>query len=464
MEQIIQMTEEEIVGDALNKARAAMFEISNYSQSQIDRVVKAIGWAIYKEENARLLAEMSVEDTGLGNVKDKITKNQRKTLGTLNELLSVKTVGQVSEDSALGLVEYAKPVGIVGTLTPSTNPAATPANQAMMAVKGANSIIISPSPTGARTARMLVELIREELDKIRAPKNLVQVLPGKVSFTKAQLLMESVDLLLVTGDQKNVRNGYKSGTPCIGVGKGNVPVIIDKSADLPQAAEMVAMSKTFDNATSCSSENSLIIDDAIYEDFISELEIVGAKIVRENNAKQVEDAVFKNGGINKDIVGKDISIVGHLADISLDQSTKFIAVEQSNIGVSSPLSGEKLCLVLTIYRAENFEDALRKTEQILDYEGIGHSVGLHCQNPELPNMLASKINVARVLVNQAHTFGNGGGFNNSLPFTLSMGCGTWAGNSISENLSIKHFTNKTLLVKIIEEEKISADEIFAEVI
>lgn len=435
----------------IEKAKLAMAAIEHYDQAQSDLLVKAVAWAIFNDQHARELAEMAVEDTGLGNVADKITKNKRKTLGTLADLMKEKTVGIISSEPELGIVTYGKPVGVVGTMTPSTNPAATPANQAMMALKSKNSIIISPSPSGLRTALRLKEFVDVEFAKIGAPADLFQVVGAPISFTKANYLMSVVDLLLVTGDQKNVLSGYKSGTPCIGVGKGNVPVIVDETADIEDAAKKICISKCFDNATSCSSENSVIAVDQIYGDFLKKLQKEGGFLCNAEQAEKIGNELFKGANINREFIGQSIEKLFSILGFELpSHPVKFLIIEQDGIGSDYPLSGEKLSLILTVYRAADFDEALGKTKAILAYEGIGHSVGIHTMMPDRPHMVAETTSVARILVNQAHTFGNGGGFNNSLPFTLSMGCGTWAGNSISENLSYKDFFNVTKVVTTIE--------------
>jgi sulfoacetaldehyde dehydrogenase len=275
--------------------------------------------------------------------------------------------------------------------------------------------------------------------------------------------MELVDLLLVTGDQVNVRRGYRSGTPCIGVGKGNVPVIVHHTADLEDAAEKIAKSKTFDNATSCSSENAVIVEAEVYDAFKDELQKAGAYLADETECAHIEATIFSNGSINREVIGKTLPTLSALAGLDVPPTSRFIAVEQNDVGPDHPLSGEKLSLVLSLYKAEDFEHAVRISNDILDYEGIGHSVGIHCSIPTYARRLARSSKVARVLMNQAHTFGNGGGFNNSLPFTLSMGCGTWAGNSISENMSYKNFINITTLATPIAERRVRAEDLFAEI-
>lgn len=433
------------------RARAAMDQISDATQERIDEMVKALAWAIYRDDHARLLAEMAVEDTGLGNVTDKITKNKRKTYGTLCDLMATQTRGLCESDPERGLYTYLKPVGVVGSLTPSTNPSATPANQALMAVKGGNAIVISPSPAAARTARKLKEYFDEALGAIGAPTDLFQVIDPPISFDRAAYLSRVVDLVLVTGDQVNVRRGYQSGTPCIGVGKGNVPVIIDDSADLADAARKICASKTFDNATSCSSENSVVILDSVYDAMLAELQASGAYLATADEKDRITATLFDGGKVNRHAVGRGLDSLDGLFGLGGRTAGKrYIMVEETAYGADVALSGEKLSLVLTVYRASDLEAAMDIVDGILDYEGLGHSVGIHTASDDNAHRLAARTKVARVLVNQAHTYGNGGGMDNGLPFTLSMGCGTWAGNSISENMSIKNFVNKTVLVKTFD--------------
>jgi len=457
-----EMLDVNVVLDALmGRARAAMEAFADADQARIDEAVTALAWSIYKPENAKRLAVLAVEDTGLGNVPDKVIKNTRKTFGALRDLMRVKTVGVIEKIPEKGLVKYAKPVGVVGAVTPSTNPAATPVNKAMMAVKGGNAVIIAPSPSGWTTTNMTVELMRAELEKVGAPVDLVQVLPSPVTKELTGALMKAVDLVVVTGSQNNVRSAYSSGTPAIGVGAGNVPVIIDDSADLTDAAGKICASKIFDNATSCSSENSVTIVDAVYDDAIKALEAAGGYLCSPAEVAQVKDALWKNGKLNRHIIAKDPDIFAEACGLpDAAKSAKFFMVEDQGAGPDRPFSGEKLSLALTIYRAADFEAAKRQVQDVMDFQGAGHSVGIHTANADHYRELAEDLKVVRVLVNQAHTFGNGGSFTNGLEFTLSMGCGTWAGNSISENLNWRHFVNITHLVTEIPEDKPSEEALF----
>ncbi len=454
-------TDRDAVGALVANARRAMATIADADQARIDEAVTALAWSIYKPGHAAVLAELAVADTGLGNVADKIAKNQRKTFGALRDLKRVKTVGLVEENPATGIVKFAKPVGVVAAVTPSTNPAATPINKAMMALKGGNAVIVAPSPSGWRTTARAIGFARGELDKIGLDPDLLQVLPDPVTKGATEALMEAADLVVVTGSQNNVRRAYSSGTPAIGVGAGNVPVIIDSTADLADAAAKIAASKTFDNATSCSSENALVILDEIYEEAIAALQRAGGYRASAAETERIVDRLWLNGQLNRAVMARDPSVAAvafGLPDAA--RSKRFFLCEETGIGRDYPLSGEKLSVVLTVYRAADFDDAVGKLRKILAFQGSGHSCGIHTKDLGHARRLAAKIDVVRVLVNQAHAIGNGGSFDNGLNFTLSMGCGTWGGNSIAENLNYRHFINITHLVTTIPEDRPSDDALF----
>ena len=455
--------ETEIVAGLVSRARAAMAGFANADQARVDEAVTALAWSIYKPERARELAEMAVSDTGLGNVASKIIKNQRKTFGCLRDLMRARTVGIIEDDKARGIVKYAKPVGVVAAIAPSTNPAATPINKAMMALKGRNAGVVAPSPAGAGTTTLTVDYMRVELEKVGLPADLVQVLPQPVNKALTQALMEAADLVVVTGSQNNVRRAYSSGTPAIGVGAGNVSVIIDSGADLKDAAEKITMSKIFDNSTSCSSENAVIILDDVYDDAVAALKQCGGYLTDAGEKQKIQDTLWVDGHLNRKVIAKDAFVFAAEAGLSGDAgAAKFFMVEDDDPGPGHPFADEKLSLVLTVYRARDFGDAMDHVRAIMEVCGLGHSVGIHTDNMDHARKLAEDLDTVRVLVNQAHTFGNGGSFTNGLEFTLSMGCGTWAGNSISENLNYRHFINVTHLVTEIPEDKPSEQELFGD--
>jgi sulfoacetaldehyde dehydrogenase len=450
-----------VIDELMRRARAAFAAFRDVSQERADEAVRALAWSIYKPEHARELAELAVADTHLGNVPDKIVKKQRKTFGTLRDLLRGKSVGIIEEDKARGTVKYAKPMGVVAALTPSTNPGATPVNKAMMALKARNAVIIAPSPLGYETTKRTVDFMRAALDAIGLPADLVQILPPPVTKDLTEALMRAVDLVVVTGSQDNVRRAAMSGTPSIGVGAGNVPVIIDETADLADAARKIRASKIFDNSTSCSSENSVIILDSIYDAAIAALRQAGGFLCSAGEKNAVQQMLWQNGKLNRNLIARDAKILANSFGLPPEaERADFFMVEDTGAGREHPFSGEKLSLVLTVYRAKNFAAAKDQVRAVLDYQGKGHSCGIHTRDMAHARELAEDLDVVRVLVNFAHTFGNGGGFDSGLGFTLSMGCGSWQKNSISENLSYHHFLNITHLVTVIPEDKPSEEELF----
>ena len=450
-----------VVDELVRRGRAAMALFANADQARVDEAVTALAWSLYNPAHAKELAELAVKDTQLGNVPDKIIKKQRKTFGTLRDLLRVRTVGIIEEDKKLGIVKYAKPVGLVCAITPSTNPGATPVNKAMMAIKGRNAIVIASSPAGMKTTGKTVDYMRAELKKTGLPEDLVQILPPPASKDMTQALMQAADLVVATGSQDNVRRAYSSGTPAIGVGTGNVPVIVDETADLDDAARKIRASNIFDNSTSCSSENSVILVDAIYDQAIAALERAGGYMASAAEKEKIQAALWPDGKLSRTLIARDADVFARGCGLpAAAESKKFFMVAETGVGRSFPFSSEKLSLVLAVYRARDFDDAAKRAREILDHQGRGHSVGLHTRDMTRGRKLAEDTDVVRVLINQAHTFGNGGGFDNGLNFTLSMGCGTWGGNSITENLNYRHFINVTHLVTTIAEDKLSEDALF----
>jgi sulfoacetaldehyde dehydrogenase len=447
------------VAELLRRARAAQAEFARWPQERVDEAALAAGWAIMKPENNRRLAETAVRDSGLGNVEDKVRKNHRKTLGLLRDIAGVKTVGVIAEDPEKGITEIARPVGVVAAITPSTNPGATPANQIINALKCGNAIILAPSPKGYSTCELLLGFIYQEFEKIKAPRELVQVLPAPITKEATHELMRRADLVAATGSQANIRAAYSSGTPAIGVGQGNVVAIVDSSADLAEAARKIALSKTFDNATSCSSENSVVVVEKIYREMVGELERQGGILLDAGEKAKLQAVMFPGGKLSPATTAQTAERIAGLA--GLPHKAKFLMVEESGTGPSCPFSGEKLAPVLALYKAKDFDEAFRITAAIYDYQGKGHSVSLHSKDESQALRLGLEMPVARVIVNQAHCIATGGSFDNGLPFSLSMGCGTWGRNSFSDNMHWKHFLNITRIARVIPERVPSVDGIFA---
>lgn len=450
------------VEDIVARARAAQARFErDGSQTLYDRAAQAAAWAIMEPARNRHLAELAVETTGLGNVPDKIIKNHRKTLGLMRDIAEVKSHGVISDDPATGITEIARPIGVIGAVVPSTNPGATPANKIINALKCGNAIVVSPSPKGVPTCEALLGYIHAEFAKSGIDRDLVQMVPGRGSKETTQRLLEISDMIVVTGSQNNVRRAYTSGTPALAVGAGNVTVIIDETADLAAAAEKICASKTFDNATSCSSENAVVVVDKIYDAFVAEMARTGGALIKDDGL--ITRALWPDGHLNPQAIaqdaGKMVSALGLTGQVPVD--TEYLAVETSGIGPEHPLSGEKLSRVLSVYHAADFADAVLITAKIQRHQGAGHSVGIHTADDERALQLARDIPTSRVIVNQAHTFATGGAFTNGMPFSLSMGCGSWGGNSIDTNLHWRHFMQSTKVVREIPAREPELAEIFS---
>ena len=452
----------DVVAGLVSKARAAQIEYAKYTQEQVDEVVTAVAWTIFEGDNNSRLSKQAVADTGLGRVEDKELKNYRKTLGLLRDLKHAKSVGVIAEYPEKGLIEIARPVGVVAAVVPSTNPVATPYNKVINSLKGGNAVILAPSPKGASVADEVVALMRGALVSVGAPVDLVQKLPSPVSKEVTGELMKQADLVVVTGSQNNVKSALTSGTPAIGVGAGNVPSLVDETADLNEAASKILASKSFDNATSCSSENSLIAVDHIYEDLISVLQKKGAIRLSEEQKELIRKLMWPNGKLSPDVTAKSAKEILSLANIPHDESVRVILVEDDEINSANKFCDEKLSPVLTVFKASDFSDACKKVESILNINGAGHSVSLHTQMLDRATEMGLSLPVCRVIVNQAHCFATGGSFENGLPFSLSMGCGTWGGNNISDNMNYRHYLNTTRISTSIAPNEPELKDIFGD--
>ncbi|MCC6196906.1 MAG: aldehyde dehydrogenase family protein [Burkholderiales bacterium] len=457
------MNPEADVARLIDRARAAQKAIDGCDQARADELAIAAAWAIVEPGRNRTLAECAVRDTGLGNVADKIAKNRRKTMGLLRDLAGARTTGIIAEDRARGMIEIARPVGVVAAITPSTNPGATPANNIVNALVCRNAIVLAPSPKGASTLALLLGFVHAELDRVGAPRDLVQALPSPVTREHTRELMRQADLVVATGSRNNVRAAYESGTPALGVGVGNVVVIVDETVDIGDAARKIVSSKVFDNATSCSSENSVIAVAAIADRLVAALAAEGAVRLDRAEAGQLAGAMFPQGGLAASFVAQPAAKVASLAGLARPAvaSARALVVEEEGVGPAHPFSGEKLSPVLALYRAADFDAAAALAGRILRYQGAGHSVGLHSRDPQRALALGLTLPVCRVIVNQAHCFATGGSYDNALPFSLSMGCGTWGGNSFSDNLHYRHFLNITRVVHpIANAREPTEDELF----
>ena len=453
------------IDSLVDRARKAQknFEASG-TQEKFDCAAQAAAWALMEPTRNAELAAFAVAETGLGNSADKITKNHRKTLGLLRDIKGQKSFGLVDDNPASGVSEFLRPKGVVAAIVPSTNPLATPVNNVVNALKTGNAIILAPSPKGVAPLEKLIGYIYAEFDRIGLDHDLVQMVPSPPSKDKTARLMQLADMLVVTGSQSNVRAAYSSGTPAIGVGMGNVVTIIDETADLDDAAQKIQRSKCFDNATSCSSENAVIVVDTVFDDFVSALGRAGGMLLDPEQTQHLITTHWHDGHLNRNMLAQDIDAVLRILGMAdtAPNGTKFLVAPATGIGPEHPVSGEKMALFLALYRASDFADAKAKARAIHDYQGCGHSLGLHSQNDQRAYELAMEMQACRIIVNQAHCFATGGSFDNGLPFSLSMGCGSWGGNSIDDNLNWTHFVNRVRIARQIPPVEPSLDDIFAD--
>ena len=454
-----------LVDDLLARARAAQARYeSGATQARYDRACQAAAWALLEPDRNRTLSELAVRTTGLGNVADKVTKNHRKTLGLMRDIAHAATYGVIADDPARGLTEIARPIGVIGAVVPSTNPVATPANNIINALKCGNAIVLSPSPRGTEACRLLLDYIHHEFSKAGVEPDLVQMIPAPGNKARTQRLLEKADLVVVTGSQDNVRRAYSSGTPAIGVGTGNVPVIVDETADVDAAAARIARSKSFDNATSCSSENALVVVDDVYDSFCAALVREGCAILDPSLESHVVERLWPCGKLNSQAIARDCDVLVDILELDgkVPRRTRFLAVETGHAGPDHLISGEKISLVTALYRARDFDDAKGIVARILQHAGAGHSVGLHTALDDRAINLGLTLPACRVIVNQAHAIATGGSFDNGVPFSLSMGCGSWGGNSIDENLHWKHFLNITRVVRTIPAREPALEDVLAD--
>ena len=454
-----------LIDKLVEKAQIAQQKYeSNGSQKKFDTASQAVAWALMEPTNNRLLSELAVSETGLGNVEDKVIKNHNKTLGLMRDLQQQKTFGHISDEPSKGLSTYLRPKGVIAAVIPSTNPVATPANNIINSIKTGNAIILAPSPKGAKPLSELLEKIYLQFNKIGMDTNLIQMIPNPPSKLKTERLMQLADLVIVTGSRSNVHAGYSSGTPAIGVGVGNVVTIVDETADIKDAGEKIAKSKVFDNATSCSSENSIVAVEGVYKELIECLSNEGGMLLNSKQTTLLEQTHWQKGKMTSTLLAKDMPRI--LSELNLEESApkdcKFLIVPQSKTGPDHPLSGEKMSRFISIYKVADFKSGLDKAIEIQNYQGAGHSIGIHTNQDRRSHEIALFAKTCRVIVNQAHCFATGGFFNNGSPFSLSMGCGSWGGNSIDDNLNWEHFVNRVKIVRVIPENRPDLSEIFSD--
>jgi len=447
------------------RSRAAQAQIEDYTQEQVDALIRAMVWSVAREDRAKEIAQFTVDETRLGNYDGKFLKIFRKTRATLMDIIDDKSVGVIEEDAARNIVKIAKPVGVIGALSPSTNPEATPVIKAISAVKGRNSIIIAPHPRAKLTNKKICDYMRDAIVAMGAPADLVLSIDTP-SVNKTNELMKQCDRVLATGGSAMVTAAYSSGTPALGVGVGNAVITVDETADLDDAAEKIRISKTLDLAASCSSDNAVILVDAIYDEMLAKLQAKGGFILDDAAKAKFQDVLWVDGHINAKVVAQPPQFIADFAGFEIPEGTQFFIVPETGHGPDHPFSGEKMTVTMALYRAKDIDDAIRLTNAIQSYQGQGHSCGIYSNSDANILKLANATRTSRVMVNQPQSASNSGNLWNGMRQTFSLGCGSWGGNATNNNITWRDLINETWVSKPLTTPKtLPSDEaLFGDVI
>ena len=432
----------ETLQNTLVKVRKAQEEFSKFTQEQVDKIFQA---AAVAANQARIpLAKMAVEETGMGIVEDKVIKNHYAAEYVYNVYKNEKTCGVIEEDSSFGIKKIAEPIGVIGAVIPTTNPTSTAIFKTLISLKTRNGIIISPHPRAKKSTIEAAKIVLEAAIKAGAPENIIAWIDVP-SLELTNLLMQSVDTILATGGPGMVKSAYSSGKPALGVGAGNTPAIIDDSADIILAVNSIIHSKTFDNGMICASEQSVIILDSVYEQAKAEFVKRGCYILNEEEVEKVRKTIIINGALNAKIVGQKAHTIASLAGVEVPESTKILIGEVESVELSEEFAHEKLSPVLAMYIAKDFEDAVKKAHKLILDGGLGHTSSLYINTiteKEKMERFYNKMKTCRVLINTPSSQGGIGDlYNFKLKPSLTLGCGSWGGNSVSENVGIKHLVN-----------------------
>jgi sulfoacetaldehyde dehydrogenase len=452
--------EERAIAEALlARAKAAMQAVDTYDQAAVDRLCRAVAWAGGNETTATTLARMSVDESGMGSPEP---KRRAKVLGILRDALRQKSIGIIEEMPDKGIVKYAKPAGIIASLIPVTSPYVTPIGIAIYAIKCRDAVIFSPHPGSRKTTNETVRVMRAALRKAGAPEDLLQCVE-RPSIPLANELMRLCDLTMATGGPAMVKAAYSSGKPAYGVGAGNATMVIDDTADIVEAARNTRISKTNDHGSGCSADGNVLVDRAIYNAFVKQLQAEGGYLVTGAEKAALEAAYWDaEGHRTPETIARAASVVAQRAGFTIPDDKTFLIVEEQHIGKQHRFSTEKLGTVLAVFKYDGFDQALDKVRQIFETGGKGHSCGIYSYNDDHIHRLALVAPVSRMMVRQVQSASNAGTFTNGMPMTSSMGCGVWGGNITNENISLKHYMNVTWVSRPIAEDRPSEQELFGE--
>jgi len=441
------------------RARKALAIIETYDQAKVDRLCQAVAWAVANKKTFTRLVKEGIEESGLGDPVSRMGKRM-KIRGVLRDALRQKSVGVIEELPEKGIVKYAKPVGVIACIVPTTNPDLTPAGNAIYGIKARNCVIFSPHPRSKKTSFETVRLMREALEREGAPADILQCLT-KVNIPMSQALMARADLIIATGGQPMVRAAYSSGTPAYGVGAGNSTMIIDETANIEEAARNTRISKTSDFGSGCSADGNLIIQASVFDAMVAQLQKEGGHLASDAEKAALKKVMWDDEGHRlPDTVAIAPQQLAQIAGFTIPADRKFIFVHGDGIGKQHFYSSEKLTTLLAVYKYNTFDDALAMMKGVYEVGGKGHSCGIYSFDQDHIHALAMAAPVSRIMVRQPQSKANAGAFNNGMPMTSSLGCGTWGGNIVSENVHLKHYMNTTWVSVPIKEDKPSDEELF----
>ena len=434
----------EYVRSLIDRARKAQQVAETYSQERVLELARAIGYTAVK--NAQLWAELTMQETDLGDLASKVGRINDRPRGVLRDLMNAKTVGIIEEDVERQLIKIAKPVGVIGGIVPMTVPETVPIIKGMNAIMGRNAIVFCPHPRAKKITNLVVNEMRNTLEKFNAPRDLCLCIENPSRELSAEL-MKQCDLIIATGGSAMVAAAYSSGTPAYGVGVGNVVSVIDETADLKDAAHKIMESQINDLSTGCSTENSLAIQAAVYADMVKALKSEKGHVCTAEEKQKLQNVLWVDGHLNGDLICRPAPVIAKAAGIVVDPGCLFIMVEESGYGKEYPFSGEKLSVVLSLYKYDKFDDAIALVNNIQAYQGAGHSCGIHSFNEEHIMRFANLTKTSRVMINSPQNKANAGNFKNGMPFTITLGCGVWGGNISNENITYKHYINTTWVAR-----------------
>lgn len=458
------LTDDQIeeLDEVFSRARIALKEIEQFDQERVDKLCRAVAWSVANKKTFKELTDLGVEETGIGDPVSRMNK-RFKIRGVLRDALRQKSIGIVEEIPEKGIVKYAKPVGIIASIVPTTNPELTPAGTAINVIKARDVVIFSPHPRSKNTTMRTVEIMRKALEKEGVNPDVLQCLKGNTNRAMSMAVMGEADLVMATGGQNMVRRAYASGTPAYGVGAGNSTMVIDETADIEEAARNTMLSKTSDFGSGCSADGNLIIEKSIFDKMVLQLQKEGGYLANEEEKEALRNVMWDEKGKRKpDTVAISPQKLAQKAGFEIPEDRKFIMVMGDGIGKEHFFSREKLTTLLALYKYEGFDQALEMVKAIYEVGGKGHSCGIYSFNEDHIHKLALTAPVSRIMVRQPQSKSNAGSFTNGMPMTSSLGCGTWGGNITSENISLKHYLNYTWVSKPIPEDRPSDEELFGE--